>query len=81
MKTLVKMMFVFVFAFTIYLNNGDVITAKKVETKWTWCKVKEITQYKEKQTWTTSTSYKHLDIKKVKQMKIPVTSILRIEED
>ncbi len=76
MKTLIKMLFLF--AIVIYLNNGDIIEANKIERKWTWVIVHDITEYKEKQP--NLTSYKIRDIKRIKTITLPVTSILRYEE-
>ena len=76
MKTLIKMLFLF--AIVIYLNNGDIIETDKIERKWTWVIVHNVTEYKEKQP--NLNSYKIRDIKRIKQITLPVTSILRMEE-
>ncbi len=79
MKNLAKVLFICMFAFTIYLNNGDIIVAKKLESKWTWTTIKDVKEYREKQP--NLTSYKIRDVKNLKNIKVPITSILRIEED
>lgn len=78
MKTLMKILFLFVF--TIYLNNGDVMTADKISKGYTWVSVYEISEYKQNSY--PSTRDRSLVIRNVKgkRLDIPLSSILFINQ-
>jgi hypothetical protein len=78
MKTLMKILFLFIF--TIYLNNGDIITANRISKGYTWVAVYEISNYTQNSY--PSTRDRSLVIRNVKgnKLDIPLSSILFINQ-